>query len=79
MKVGNRLGDNAEMCIIELVDYNENMLSTAKKEVSKKRRSRKKSDGAVAETPKKESATPKTETVIAETPEVEGTTAETAE
>ncbi|MBN1927357.1 MAG: 50S ribosomal protein L17, partial [Prolixibacteraceae bacterium] len=27
LKTGNRLGDNAEMCIIELVDYNENMLA----------------------------------------------------
>lgn len=27
LKTGTRLGDNAEMCIIELVDYNENMLS----------------------------------------------------
>jgi large subunit ribosomal protein L17 len=26
LKTGNRIGDNAEMCIIELVDYNENML-----------------------------------------------------
>src|SRR5687768_16718430 len=26
LKTGNRLGDNADMCIIELVDYNENML-----------------------------------------------------
>ncbi|OJU34020.1 MAG: 50S ribosomal protein L17, partial [Bacteroidales bacterium 45-6] len=26
IKTGNRLGDNAEMCFIELVDYNENML-----------------------------------------------------
>ncbi len=41
LKTGNRLGDSAEMCIIELVDYNENMLSTGKKEVAKKRRSRK--------------------------------------
>lgn len=29
LKIGNRLGDNAEMCIIELVDYNENMLKDA--------------------------------------------------
>ena len=58
LKVGNRLGDNAEMCIIELVDYNENMLSTSKKEVSKKRRSRKKSDTTEAETPKQETAAP---------------------
>ena len=27
LKTGNRLGDNAEMCIIELVDFNENMLA----------------------------------------------------
>jgi len=26
LKTGNRLGDNAEMCMIELVDYNENLL-----------------------------------------------------
>ena len=26
LRTGNRQGDNAEMCIIELVDYNENML-----------------------------------------------------
>jgi large subunit ribosomal protein L17 len=39
LKTGSRLGDNAEMCIIELVDYNENMLEdTAKKTRSSKRR-----------------------------------------
>ena len=79
LKTGNRLGDNAEMCIIELVDYNENMLSTAKKEVGKKRRSRKKSDGPVAETSKKETLAPKADTVIAEAPVVEGDTEEVAE
>ena len=30
LKTGNRLGDNADMCIIELVDYNENMLGATK-------------------------------------------------
>ncbi len=41
LRTGNRLGDNAEMCIIELVDYNEAMLA-AKEEAAapKKRRSR---------------------------------------
>ena len=41
LKTGSRLGDNAEMCIIELVDYNEAMLA-AKEEAAapKKRRSR---------------------------------------
>ena len=28
LKTGGRLGDNADMCFIELVDFNENMLST---------------------------------------------------
>jgi len=30
IKTGSRLGDNAEMCFIELVDYNELMLKDAK-------------------------------------------------
>ena len=71
LKVGNRLGDNAEMCIIELVDYNENMLSTTKKEAGKKRRSRKKSDAPVTETSKKESVEPKAEVVKDEAPAAE--------
>ena len=74
LKVGNRLGDNAEMCIIELVDYNENMLSTSKKEVGKKRRSRKKSDSTEAETPKQETAAQApvaAPAIEAEVPEVE--------
>ncbi|MBP1615696.1 MAG: ribosomal protein [Bacteroidetes bacterium] len=33
IKIGNRLGDNAEMCFIELVDYDDNM---AKEKVTKK-------------------------------------------
>jgi len=39
LKTGNRLGDNAEMCIVELVDYNENMLA-AKETKAKPGRSR---------------------------------------
>lgn len=42
LKTGNRLGDNAAMCFIELVDYNENMLKDGKKKAAKTRRSRKK-------------------------------------
>jgi len=38
LRTGNRLGDNAEMCFIELVDYNENMLTETKKPVKKTRR-----------------------------------------
>ena len=35
LRTGFRLGDAAEMCIIELVDYNENMLKEAKKATKK--------------------------------------------
>lgn len=46
IKTGNRLGDNASMCFIELVDYNENMLKekTAKKSGRTRRSSKKKVD-----------------------------------
>ncbi len=53
LKTGNRLGDNAQMCFIELVDYNEALLA-AKAEGAKKsrtRRSRKKSASPVVEAP----------------------------
>ena len=35
LRTGFRLGDAAEMCIIELVDYNENMLKETKKATKK--------------------------------------------
>ena len=41
IKTGNRLGDNAEMCFIELVDYDENMAKTAAKKATRTRRSKK--------------------------------------
>ncbi|MDR0682154.1 MAG: 50S ribosomal protein L17 [Dysgonamonadaceae bacterium] len=59
IKTGNRLGDNASMCFIELVDYNELMLkgkSTSK--TTKTRRSRRGSGKAAANVIE-ETATPK--------------------
>lgn len=41
LKTGNRLGDNAKMCFIELVDYNEAMLKDKAEAKTKTRRSRK--------------------------------------
>lgn len=41
IKTGNRLGDNAKTCFIELVDYNENMLKADMKKTTRTRRSRK--------------------------------------
>ena len=50
LKTGNRLGDNAEMCIIELVDYNEAMLA-AKEEAAKPKKRRSRRGGAKKATP----------------------------
>lgn len=45
IKTGFRLGDNADMCIIELVDYNNLMLLDTPEKVTKtRRRKKKKSD-----------------------------------
>ena len=48
IKTGHRLGDNAPMCFIELVDYNENMLkdSTTVKKTRRRRSRRKATDTA---------------------------------
>ena len=72
LKTGNRLGDNAEMCIMELVDYNEAMLA-AKEDAgkAKKRRSRRggaKKDEVVA--PVKAKTTEKAKPVVAAKEEV---------
>lgn len=60
LKTGNRLGDNAKTCFIELVDYNENMLKEkATKKAPRTRRSRKSAapaEAPVAETPATEAA-----------------------
>ena len=48
LKLGNRLGDNAKVCIIELVDYNEALLKTAGAAKAKTRRSRRKAAPAAA-------------------------------
>ncbi len=49
IKTGHRLGDNAAMCFIELVDYNENMLkdSSAAKKPRTRRSRRKATDSPV--------------------------------
>ena len=48
IRTGRRLGDNAPMCFIELVDYNENMLkdSSAPKRTRRRRTRRKATDTA---------------------------------
>ena len=66
LRTGYRLGDAAEMCIIELVDYNENMLQTTKKAAKKTtRRSSKKAAPKAEEAP--EAPVAETEAPVAET------------
>jgi len=54
LKIGNRIGDNAEMCILELVDYNEAMLGgeATKTKTTRRRRSAKKKEEAMAKAPR---------------------------
>lgn len=64
LKTGTRLGDNASMCYIELVDYNENMLKEKATKKTRTRRSsaKKKDDAQVVEsTPVVEAAAPAAE------------------
>ncbi|QIU93017.1 50S ribosomal protein L17 [Bacteroides faecium] len=72
IKTGNRLGDNAEMCFIELVDYNENM---AKEKVAKKatrtRRSKKSAEAASVAVEAPATEAPATEAPKAEEPKAE--------
>ena len=65
IKTGHRLGDNAEMCFIELVDYDENMAKSAAKKATRTRRSKK--SAAATEAPAEATA----ETTTEEAPKAE--------
>ena len=70
LKTGNRLGDNAKTCFIELVDYNENMLKdNGAKKSTRTRRSRRGGKANAAEAPAAEA--PKAEAPAAEAPAAE--------
>ncbi|HRW62085.1 MAG TPA: 50S ribosomal protein L17, partial [Bacteroidales bacterium] len=71
LKTGTRLGDNADMCIIELVDYNETYStgkSAAKSKSTRRRRGTKK---ATAETTSEKVETKVEEVKAEETPVAE--------
>ena len=71
IKTGNRLGDNAEMCMIELVDFND-VYTNGKETKKTKTRRRKKTSSKVEETPAVEEAQVVEETpAVAEAPVVE--------
>jgi large subunit ribosomal protein L17 len=70
IRTGNRLGDNAEMCMIELVDFNELMLDGKSEKKATTRRSRRGASGAAkAATPAAKVTEDKAEEVKAETVE----------
>ena len=55
LKISNRLGDNAEMCVIELVDYNEAYTTDKpKRKKTRRRRGGKSDEGQIAESTTKE-------------------------
>lgn len=58
IKLGTRQGDNAEMCIIELVDFNETLLAAQEAKSAKTRRSRRSGGKAKAAAPAAEVAAP---------------------
>ena len=66
IKTEYRLGDNAEMCLIELVDFNELLKGDA---ADKKRRSRRSKSTAKATGAPAAKATKEAPTAVAETPE----------
>ena len=70
LKLGNRLGDSAAMCIIELVDFNENMLTGegGKAKATRRRRSPKKKTETVAATEPSAAKAPAAKAPAAKTP-----------
>ena len=70
LKTGNRLGDAAKMCFIELVDYNENMLKekAAKKATRTRRSSKKKTEETAAPVAAAENEAPAASAPVEEAP-----------
>ena len=84
LKMGNRLGDNASMALIELVDYNEiytnGDAAAAEKKTTRRRGSKaKKADAPAAKAPKAEAAPLEEAVVVEETPVAETVEASVAE
>jgi len=76
IKTGNRLGDNADMCIIELVDFNELLLGSEEKAGAKKSRRRRGGKKSTEATPAVEA---QAEAVVEEAPVAEEVVEEVAE
>jgi len=83
LKTGSRLGDNADMCIIELVDYNENLLAakseTKKKSTRRRRGGKKRASEKTAQTEEVKAEEPKAEETATEEVKAEANKEEKAE
>lgn len=82
IKLGNRVGDNAETCIIELVDYNDIYVKEGSDSKAKTRRSRRGSSAAKPKTVEVKSATPEvkdSESISDKTDDATDTTSEKIE
>jgi large subunit ribosomal protein L17 len=71
LKTGYRLGDNAEMCVIELVDYNEDMVSTTGTAAAGAKKTRRRSAGKKKGAESAEGNTAESSTATEETKDAE--------
>ncbi len=71
IKLGNRLGDNAETCLIELVDFNELLIAAAAEKATATTKTRRSRRGGSAAKPVTTTETPVAEATETEAPVVE--------
>jgi len=79
IKLGNRAGDNAETCLIELVDFNETLLAAAQEQATTRTRRSRRGSGTTrqdADTTATVADAPYAEVVTEETPAAEAATEE---
>ncbi len=79
IKLGNRLGDNAETCLIELVDFNELLIAAAAEKATATTKTRRSRRGSGAAKPAATTDTPVAETAGTEASVVEEPSAEVVE
>ncbi len=68
LRTGNRLGDNAEMCLMELVDFNEAMLASKDESKKAKKTRSRRGTGKKSKEAEAEAAAPKAKKVSAKAP-----------
>lgn len=77
IRLGNRAGDNAETCLIELVDFNETLLAIAAEKAAATTKTRRSRRGSGAKAATADAPVAEVNTVATETPVVEAAAVET--